>query len=830
LERFLPWGSDAIQQSEKLSPVRASALILNFLRGAWNTRFANAGADFDFDAQEITVTVPASFDAAAQNLTLLAAGEAGFPEKVRLLEEPQAAFMRWLEDPRSVGILNEHFPQAETVSVLVVDIGGGTSDFSLFDVAIGKADPLPPITRTAVSDHILLGGDNIDLAIAHIAETRLAESAGSLSAAQWDHLVARCRDMKERALGTEGSAEDLFTVAIPGRGSSLVASALSAQITRDEIDAILFDGFFPECERDDTPRRAKSGLKEWGLPYAADSAVTRHLAAFLNDNAPVDAVLFNGGSLYPPALRQRIAQTIGHWQNGRAPVVLENAEPDLAVARGAALFGKLHHQKTTWIEAGASRAVFVEAFRKPDKPIADESDKPPARTLICILPRGASPEVDFDIDDIGLELRTNRPVRFQPYSSTRHRKSRAGDILDLTGDDFHPLPPLETIAKLPDDQPETTRDTVPIGLVAKVNELGLLRVVCRSTDPDLEQSWPLEFNLRTSEPTTAGHVPDTKTQPVIAPNVAADAMDAGRTAITDAFVKPLGRKEKLSATRVQKTLEKVLKTPKNDWNWAVVRGMWSILEACMAQRGQSVEHEETWLILAGFFLRPGFGAPLDASRIDGLWKIRDSGLRFPGKRVQAQEYILWRRVAGGLSRERQERILAKEMKRLTTTANPQPELIRMAGALERIGHETKTELVNHFVSTAAMLARDRKHCAPYLAALETLLNRSPFYAGPEAVVSPELVEFAYGEFADLDWTDPELTNLQTLFMRAARVIDNRTLDVSKGSRQQIAAKLEKSGIPSQKTAKLKQFAPLEGSERSSLYGEALPPGLILAGD
>ena len=225
--RFLPWGSDDIARNSMISPVCASALILNHLKRTWNTRFAEAGADFAFDRQEITVTVPASFDAAAQRLTLTAALEAGFPETIHLLEEPQAAFYCWLEQHDIATDLGSKLPNDTdgTYHVLVVDIGGGTSDFSLFEFRSDRS-ATPKIKREAVGDHILLGGDNVDLAIAHFLEPRLIGERGKLSGSQWDDLVALCRDLKERMLSSEGEADERFAVSLPGRGSGLIAASL----------------------------------------------------------------------------------------------------------------------------------------------------------------------------------------------------------------------------------------------------------------------------------------------------------------------------------------------------------------------------------------------------------------------------------------------------------------------------------------------------------------------------------------------------------------------------------------------------------------------------
>ena len=264
--RFLPWGSEDIARDSKISPVRASALILNHLKRAWNSRFAAAGVEFEFDRQEITVTVPASFDAAAQRLTLMAALEAGFPETIRLLEEPQAAFYCWLEQHDIATDLESRLPNETdgTYHVLVVDIGGGTSDFSLFEFRSDRCSAAPKIKREAVGDHILLGGDNVDLAIAHLLEPRLIGERGKLSGTQWDDLVARCRDLKETMLSRDGDPEERFAVSLPGRGSGLVAGTRTAQLTRAELRALLLDGFFPECDSQARPYRTQAALKGVG--------------------------------------------------------------------------------------------------------------------------------------------------------------------------------------------------------------------------------------------------------------------------------------------------------------------------------------------------------------------------------------------------------------------------------------------------------------------------------------------------------------------------------------------------------------------------------------
>ena len=804
--KFLPWASEEIPPEQKISPIHASALLLNALRGAWDTRFSEK-----FDEQDITITVPASFDAVAQRLTLDAAAEAGFPKNVRLLEEPQAAFYRWLEAHQEPDALWSQLPQdASTHHILVIDVGGGTSDFSLFEVARQKGSRVPAIRRIAVSDHILLGGDNIDLAIAHLLEPRLSSAGEKLAGGQWDDLVARARDLKERCLAHDGDADESFQVTLPGRGSNLFGSTLAAQVTRAEITRILLEGFFPDCPAAASPAQADAALIEWGLPYAADSAITRHLAHFLHERPRADAILFNGGSLYPETLRQRIQQQIAGWQGGSPPHVLANPEPDLAVARGAARFGSILHHRAARIESGAARSIYLEVHPQ-------ENGK--AATLACILPRGTAPEVVQLMDSLNIQLRLNRPVRFQAYGSTRHDKDRAGTLTSYRPEHFHKLPPLQTVARtaITLENPQ-----IPVALRAKLTELGLLELELRSQIPELEQSWPLSFDLRSAS--ARADIDESDADPGVPPA----ALHAATQRIVSLFSKHLSSSDPLTATRLQKSLEEILGLPKAQWNLFLVRALWTALKRCFPCRANSVEHEEAWLILAGYFLRPGFGAELDPSRIDDLWRIRSEGLAHPDKRVKLQEAILLRRVAGGLNRERQQSIADAELPKLRQLKNPSAELIRLLGSLERISPSSKAELIDHFLQKSLHLSEQGAYAAPYFVALGHLLNRTPLHSGPENVVNPELVAKAFAALRELDWKkSPELTEL---FLRAARVTDNRALDLPRPLRKEISRMLDKAGVPAFKVHRIEEFVPIDRSERVSLYGESLPPGLIMAGD
>jgi hypothetical protein len=510
------------------------------------------------------------------------------------------------------------------------------------------------------------------------------------------------------------------------------------------------------------------------------------------------------------------------WQDGFAPHILENEDPALAVARGAARFGALLHHRRGHIEAGAARAVFLEV-----EGIQATTGEAAHVSLVCVLPRGAAPGELFEIADLALEVRTDQLVRFRAYSSS-HGRSRAGDILAWQEGEFHALPVLQTIIRTVD--PSYPGTTVPVRLIARMNALGLLQISCVSSDRANQQSWPLEFNLRPHDQGSASvDGPAREIAIQIEPNATADALEAACKHIRIVFAHPAGKTNEVTVGTTFKSLERILGSPRSGWNGALLRALWPTLDEQLDGRRHSVDLEETWLILAGFLLRPGFGVVHDDHRIDALWRLHDAGLCFPGRRIKCQEYILWRRVVGGLTRDRQNKLLAEHLDRIRSGKAP-AELVRLAGSLELIPHATKAELVSSFIDIAVKLARAKQHCAPYLAALGLLLNRTPLHAGPETVVSPDFVEHAYSAFRGFDWADPQLLELQTLFLRAARVVGDRSLDVPMPLRDLIASKMENSGVPPLQTTKIRGFVPVGRSDRASLYDESLPPGLVLGRD
>jgi molecular chaperone DnaK (HSP70) len=815
---ILPWQSDEVPPEERLSPVQASAGYLAWLRQSWDAAMAAADPRAAFAAQDVVVTVPASFDEAAQQLTLEAARLAGFPPNVRLLEEPQAAFYDWLgrgRHLRELADLLERTP-GRRAHVLVVDIGGGTTDFSLFEAA---TDPQAPaglaLRRLAVSEHLLLGGDNIDLTLAYQLEEKLTAGGPRLTGRQLAQVLGQARELKERILrDAADDGEEEYVVTVAGAGAGLFAATRSARLTAGEVRRTVLDGFFPECAASDRPqRRPAGGLREWGLPYAADTAVTRHLAAFL-DGRRIDALLFNGGTVTPAFLRRRLHALLAGWQGGAAPAVLAVDAPALAVARGAARYAALlrRPQSAVRIAGGHAHSLFLEVVRGKQKKV---------RSLVCVLPRGLEPGRALRIGNAEFDLLVNQPVRFQCFYSYRRAGDAPGTVVPWNPEDFRPLPPLETAIHLPPERPRPANNRVRVTLEASLSELGLLQLYCVESGDG--GRWRLDFNLRRG---IAEEEPVQVPQEPLVPDRQRQAANAVLRAL-------YGKKLEAGAPEIRprqlvRRLEAILGGGRETWDGATLRTLWPPLSEGMGRRGRSVEHEEAWLNLAGYVLRPGYGFPLDETRIEELWRLFAQGMVHPQeKRVEVQWHLLWRRVAGGLDAGRQEKVLERVFPRLRGGADLTAEMVYLAGSLERLRPERKLELVRLF--TAGVQRPRLKSREPYAWALGRLLARLPLYAGPDAVLPPGEVEALFAAFVPLDWRDPAFAPLSPLFAQAARRTDERDVDLAGESRRQLLQKMRDAGAHPDQLRVVRETVPVEYAEREKQFGESLPAGLILVG-
>jgi molecular chaperone DnaK (HSP70) len=493
---ILPSG--AADEIEKISPVEASFRYLDHLAEAWHAEHGDALGD-----HELVLTVPASFDAAARDLTAEAAYAAGF-ERLTLLEEPQAALYAWIEAAGEAW--REHLLPGDVV--LVIDIGGGTTDFSA--IAVIEREQKLELVRIAVGDHILLGGDNMDLALAHAVKVRVEREDKTLDRWQMASLAHACRSAKERLLSDLEIAS--VPIVIAGRGSQLLGSSLRAELTRADVERVLVDGFFPSVAAGARPAvRARVGLTQLGLPYAADPAITRHLAHFLARQAHAadalegfsrrpgallhpSAVLFNGGVVKSPALRERLLASLGSWleaDGAEPPRVLPGEDPDLAVARGAAYFARVRRGKGLRIRGGTARAYYVGI----ESPAPAVPGLEPPLLAMCVAPFGMDEGSSVELPAHELGLVVGEPVRFRFFGSSVRRDDRAGATLEAwSPSELEELSPIEVV--LPAEG-RSEGDVVPVRLESQLTPVGTLLLEAVPFEPlEPGERWKLELGVR----------------------------------------------------------------------------------------------------------------------------------------------------------------------------------------------------------------------------------------------------------------------------------------------------------------------------------------------
>ncbi len=470
-----------MEGGEKVSPVNASARYLAHLRAAWD----DAHEDEPADEQDVLVTVPASFDPVARELTVVAAREAGF-DKVTLLEEPQAAFYAYLA-ARGDGWRKDLKPGD---IVLVCDVGGGTCDFSL--IAVADEGGSLALERIAVGDHILLGGDNMDLALAAIVQRDLGSSGKpALDAMQQRALVQGCRRAKEQLLGDK--PPNSVNVSILGRGSKLIGGTIKAEVTREAAEAMVVDGFFPKVEVSARAERRRTvGLRELGLPYAHDPAITRHLADFLarslGGKHPTH-VLFNGGVMKASKLQARVIELLRQWA-GRDVQILEGADLDLAVALGAAHFGEVRRTKGVRIRGGTARAYYIGIESAMP---AIPGFQPPIKAL-CVAPQGLEEGSTVELPDDELAVVVGEISEFRFFAAANRKDDTSGTLIDADAEGLAELDPVEKQVDADDRKPG---DFVPVRLEAHVTEVGTLELWCVARDGN--GRWKLEYSVRERE-------------------------------------------------------------------------------------------------------------------------------------------------------------------------------------------------------------------------------------------------------------------------------------------------------------------------------------------
>ncbi len=801
---ILPWGE--LGQDEpgaRLSPVEVSRRLLVHLR----EQLAAHRPGFGAESGEVILTVPASFDPAARQLTVDAAVSAGL--SVRLLEEPLAAFYDCAE--RAAGELTSLLQGRSTLEVLVCDVGGGTLDLSLVEVRLEQGELRA--TRGAVGDHLLLGGDNMDLALARHVEARLG--APALEPGQLPSLLAACRRAKEVLLGPDPPAR--YPIRLASRGSSLLSSGVrGVDVEREEAVALLLDGFFPEVALSQEPKRGRAGLSAVGLPYERDPAVTRHVASFLRRRAAgrlPDALLLTGGVAGSPAVVERLRSCFTKW--GATVALLSPGNVSLAVSRGAVFHGLSLRGLGRRIEAGASRAYYVGFQAAGD-----------AAHAVCVLPQGSVEGEQHVAQGTGFELLVDRLARFDLYSSDVAEHA-VGDLVAVSETPLTRLSPL--VARVASG---AGVGHLRVHLQAELSALGTLQLRCLpepgSSDAPSAAPIALDFDLGGEGPVAA---------PSAAPPSAAPRSSGRLPAAADeALARVFGKGKKDISEREVKDLPRSLERalgPRSAWDLLLLRRLAARLVQMRKGRGRSADHERVFWMLTGFCLRPGFGYPGDEEQVAELFRELRYGPRYAdSERGWQQFWIAWRRLCGGLAEAEQTQLrtlldshLGPEGERPKRPKGFRPraasEMLTLATYLERVPSERRRRLGSWIVERT-WTDRD-----PSLwSQLGRVGARQPTYASAHYCVDPRPVERWVGQLLQERWQ--ELPTAAAAAVSLCRVTGDRARDLSSSVRQEVAHRLAQHGAPEPWQRAVREVVPISRGERATLLGDDLPQGLQLS--
>ncbi len=784
--KILPWDSQ--ETGRVLSPVEVSARIIAKFREEWDKAKGIPLAE-----QDIVLTVPASFDEEARELTVMAARDAGL-EKLTLLEEPAAAFYSWIAN----NLATSRKKLFDGQIVLVCDVGGGTSDFSL--IRVSREGDLVNFTRTAVGKHLLLGGDNLDLTLAWLVESKLGVP---LSIRQRSGLRRQCSAAKEKLLNDPNLKSVEITVL--GSGSSLIGKSLKTEILREEALELALEGFLPMSQRGELPKDEKRSLfRELGLPYVADPAVTRHLNEFLEPTGQTpDAILFNGGFFIPEILRERVAEVVGHWY-GRRPEIFENSDLDLAVARGAAYYSYARSTGSGVLVRGGLPRTYYIGLGEP------REGKFPA---VCLAPRGAEEGAAMEIDNDALQLVANRPVSFRLYSSLTRTGDALGQVLEFDAADagLHMHAPLHAVIRFGKKVEERL---IPVKLGARLTEIGTLESWCESKISD--NRWRLQFELRKQAKKAPA---ERKAAAVVSEQAVKQSLELIEAVFSPSAKSPVAPEE------VPAKLEQTMGLGKNSWPLSTIRQMADTFLATADGRKKSPAYEIRWLNLAGFCLRPGFGYPGDDFRIEQARRVYAAGLTY-GNQVQCEIdwWIFWGRVAGGLNRNQQTDVYQRLSAFLLPRGVKKPQRInpsllremwRCAASLELLPLGTKTELGESLVKR--IKAGDFKESE--LWCLGRLGARKLFYGPSNLVIPPATVSRWVEALRGIPAAGDALAGM-------ARRTEDPTRDLPAATRDAVRSKLQM--LPH--AGRL--LAVLDGEEEDDgtlgrIFGEELPSGLVL---
>ncbi|MDO4585791.1 MAG: Hsp70 family protein [Planctomycetia bacterium] len=927
----------------KWSPVEISSFYLSQIRNAWNDQYP----DFRMEDQDIVLTLPASFDEVARELTIQAAKQAGL-SRITLIEEPQAAFYSWIY---------AHENDWESLiepgqKILVCDIGGGTTDLTLIRVRQKTKNLYENETeqnetffhRIAVGEHLILGGDNFDLAIAHHLENRLIKegkvSQNGLSSKTWKNLIRQSCQIKEQILSDDSL--ETIPVTISGlAGSKLIAGSRTLTVSRSEIEQIVIDGFFPKVSLNSKPDRQRLGFQEFGLPYAKDPAITKHLAHFLVshrfsgenldilnngnnqndkrsknqqnpkddqsfDHARPDIILFNGGVFRSPKLQKRIINSIECWFNKQntdqdstihsrnseeslkwSPQILKNDNLDLAVSRGAVYYGMVRRGSGIRISASLARTYYIGVNTQniiekksiiPSNQTENISNQQPQKPIettqniqaLCLIPASFEPGEEIVLKNRSFDLIVGNPVSFPIFVSSVRLTDEPGEFYPIQSEEMKLLPEIQTILKTRSKAKREAK-TVLTELAAHLTELGTIELYLREI-PRLDNkrrlsNWKLQFDVRSATQT------DIPTEDSLADHSSEildeSILESIRVFLTEAFQPqssekispspsiPVARTKKtqknqnsqqnveqslpIKPSEILKKLSEIVELKKEEFPLTLLRRIGEILLELQAGRQKGPAWESRWLNLSGFAFRPGFGVPMDDWRIEQLRKTLSGNILHPTLECRTQNWILWRRIASGLSKGQQQTLLEplianiRNLHRQITEGRGKgadidlstqegAEIWRLIGSAEKIPIEWKIELGNLILDMI-----DKKRLLPVkdvmIWSLGRIGARTMFHAPLNAILSPHIVE---NWILRLLQRNCHSSTESFTLMQLSRKTNDRSLDISEKTRDKVLAFLIKSRASERLIQLVTQNDSLQEEETKTLLGDSLPLGLLLS--
>lgn len=784
---ILPQGGS--EDVPKISPLKATELILKHLRFAWEE--SEYGENAPIEEQILTVTLPASFDQVARELTLEACKLAGMGH-AKMLEEPQAAFYNWISLRK--GRWEEALGSAR--HVLICDVGGGTSDFSLVDCFEEEGEF--KFNRVAVGEHLLLGGDNMDLGLAHLAENKISGSKKKLNQSQWLLLSQLTRHSKENLLSENGDEE--VTIRLPGSGTKVIGGLRQTSLKKDEVEGMILDGFYADIDFKTYESRKGSGIKELGLPYEQEPTITWHILDFvhrhLDQGQYPDAILFNGGSLEPKSIRNRIHSSLSkHGPESQEIKILESDSLAEAVSRGAAFYGFSVNRGGVRIGGGVPVAYYLGIQG------GEQSQQ------LCVIPKGTEAHESVKVDIEGLEVRTNTPVHFPLYQSDAYALDESGKIRHLEGASNGSLNTLVKFGKAEEKM-------VPVIIEGEVTELDTLNLSLKSKHTD--HVWKLEFDLRSTNEDVSRE--GYKEQDVV------ETLNID----PDWFKQTL----ESSAAGVIKSIEKQYDAKRSDFHIPTLRGIADELLKYDQHPRKNAKEETRWLNALSYAMRPGFGHGSDDLRRSKIWSLFKRGpLSGKDTSVWVEWALLWRRMAPGLEPGRQNDLYQRNKKNLidkkglVNLKGENAEMWRMIGCLEFIPVKDKVKLGNAVLES--LKQENVKQVDLLLWLLSRLGARSPLQVGVDGILASKDIECWLDTLMKLNALDSK--KVLTTFIECTRMTGERTIDVSNEFRSKVLAWIE-DNVPNLEEDFIKPIKEIQKraiEEQVQMVGESLPVGLQL---